>query len=70
MRGRTDPQTRMVMVDTEELISEQHPIRRVHPFVEAALSRLEPTVEEMYAAVGRPSIPPEQLLKAGVLMAL
>ncbi len=70
MRGRTDLQTRMVIVDTEELIPEQHPIRRVRPFVESALSRLEPTFEEMYATVGRPSIPPEQLLKAGVLMAL
>ncbi len=70
MRGRTDLQTRMVVVDTEELIPAGHPIRRVRPFVESALSRLEPTFEEMYAAVGRPSIPPEQLLKASVLMAL
>lgn len=70
MRGRTDLQTRMVVVDTEELIPEGHPIRRVRPFVETALSRLEPTFEKMYASVGRPSIPPEQLLKASVLMAL
>ena len=70
MRGRTDLQTTMVVVDLEELIPEQHPIRRVRPFVEAALSRLEPTFEEMYAKVGRPSIPPEHLLKASVLMAL
>ncbi len=70
MRGRTDLQTSMVVVDLEELIPEQHPIRRVRPFVEAALSRLEPTFEEMYAKVGRPSIPPEHLLKASVLMAL
>src|SRR6266566_7689273 len=70
MRGRTDLQTSMVVVDLEELIPEQHPIRRVRPFVEAALSHLEPTFEEMYAKVGRPSIPPEHLLKASVLMAL
>src|SRR5579859_5655769 len=70
MRGRTDLQTRMVIVDTEELIPEGHPIRRVRPFVESALMRLEPTFEQMYASVGRPSIPPEQLLKATVLMAL
>ena len=69
MRGRTDQQMTIVVVDPEELIPEQHPIRRVRPFVEAALSRLEPTFEEMYAKVGRPSIPPEQLLKASVLMA-
>lgn len=70
MRGRTDLQTRMVVVDTEELIPGGHPIRRVRPFVESALSRLEPKFEQMYASVGRPSIPPEQLLKASVLMAL
>ena len=70
MRGRTDPQMTMVVVDPEELIPEQHPIRRVRPFVDAALARLEPTFEEMYSEVGRPSIPPEQLLKASVLMAL
>jgi transposase len=70
MRGRTDPQMSMVVVDLEELIPQQHPIRRVRPFVETALLRLEPTFEEMYAKVGRPSIPPEHLLKASVLMAL
>jgi transposase len=38
--------------------------------VESALAALEPAFEAMYAKVGRPSIPPEQLLKASVLMAL
>ncbi len=71
MRGTTDGQLTMCMVvDPGELIPEQHPIRRIRPFVESALTRLEPTFEEMYAKVGRPSIPPEQLLKASVLMAL
>jgi transposase len=60
----------MVIIDLEEMIPEHHPIRRVRPFVDAALLRLEPTFEEMYAKVGRPSIPPEHLLKASVLMAL
>lgn len=71
MRGSTDRQmTICTVVDPGELIPDQHPIRRVRPFVESALSRLEPTFEEMYAKAGRPSIPPEQLLKASVLMAL
>jgi len=71
MRGSTDRQmTICTVVDPGELIPDQHPIRRVRPFVESALARLEPTFEEMYARVGRPSIPPEQLLKASVLMAL
>jgi len=71
MRGSTDRQmTICTVVDPGDLIPDQHPIRRVRPFVESALTRLEPTFEEMYAKVGRPSIPPEQLLKASVLMAL
>ncbi len=71
MRGSTDRQmTICTVVDPGELIPEQHPIRRVRPFVESALVRLEPTFAEMYAKVVRPSIPPEQLLKASVLMAL
>lgn len=71
MRGSTARQTTMLTVaDPGDLIPGQHPIRRIRPFVEAALAQLEPTFEVMYAKVGRPSIPPEQLLKATVLMAL
>lgn len=71
MRGSTARQTTMFWVtDPGDLIPEQHPIRRIRPFVESALAALEPAFEAMYAKVGRPSIPPEQLLKASVLMAL
>jgi transposase len=37
---------------------------------DAALAQLSPRFDEMYSAVGRPSIPPERLLKASLLMAL
>ena len=37
---------------------------------EVALKELSPLFEEMYSEVGRPSIPPERLLKASLLMAL
>ena len=71
MRGSTARQTTMFAVaDPGDLIPTQHPIRRIRRFVESALERLEPAFEAMYAKVGRPSIPPEQLLKASVLMAL
>jgi transposase len=71
MRGSTARQTSMFAIaDPGDLIPEGHPIRRMRPFVESALARLEPTLEAMYAQVGRPSIPPEQLLKASLLMAL
>ena len=36
----------------------------------AALRALSPVFDEMYAATGRPSLPPERLLKATLLMAL
>jgi hypothetical protein len=36
---------------------------------DAALKALSPTFEKMYSKMGRPSIPPEQLLKASLLMA-
>ena len=35
-----------------------------------ALARLEPRIAEKYSGMGRPSIPPEVLLKSQVLMAL
>jgi transposase len=37
---------------------------------EAALKELSPVFDQMYGAVGRPSIPPQRLLKASLLMAL
>src|SRR5437016_14442529 len=71
MRGSTARQTTMFAVaDPGDLLPTQHPIRRIRRFVDSALERLEPAFEAMYAKVGRPSIPPEQLLKASVLMAL
>ena len=38
--------------------------------VDRALTQLSPTLNRMYADHGRASIPPEHLLKAGLLMAL
>ena len=38
--------------------------------VDSALAALSPTFSRMYASVGRPSIPPEHLLKGCLLMAL
>ncbi|MHB1853425.1 MAG: transposase, partial [Acidimicrobiales bacterium] len=57
-------------IDPEELIPDGHPIRRIRPLAEAALRDLEPTFEGLYAQIGRPSIPPEHLLKSCLLMAL
>ena len=71
MRGcRVRQVTMLGLLSPEHLIPATHPIRRIKPIVEAALTELEPSLEGMYARVGRPSIPPEHLLKGCVLMAL
>jgi len=71
MRGSTMRQLSMLSAITpDELVPAQHPIRRIRPMVDLALASLESTFDKMYAAEGRPSIPPEHLLKGCLLMAL
>jgi transposase len=70
MRGSTARQvTMLAVIDADQLIPADHPIRRVKPIVEAALRELESIFATMYSEVGRRSIPPEHLLKACLLMA-
>jgi len=70
MRGSTARQvTMLALVDPDQLIPSDHPIRDVKPVVEEALKALEPVFADMYSEVGRHSIPPEHLLKACLLMA-
>lgn len=71
MRGRADTQATMLsLVTADDLVPEEHPIREIKPMVEKALRELSPTFSLMYAETGRPSIPPEHLLKACLLVAL
>jgi transposase len=71
MRGRQDPQvTMLAFVDLESRVPVGHPIRTIKRLAEAALSELSPLFDEIYAETGRPSIPPERLLKASLLIAL
>lgn len=73
MRGRTSPQGNMLaFLDPESRIPAQHPLRTIKRFADAALAELSPLFDELYAAPGegRPSIPPERLLKASLLMSL
>ena len=57
-------------VDLESRIPQSHPIRKVRQVVDAALSEIEGQFDEMYAAGGRPSIPPEMLIRASLLQIL
>src|ERR1700704_6681924 len=71
MRGRRQAQaTMLAFVDLEERVPRNHPLRVIKQFADRALRELSPVFDEMYAAGGRPSIPPERLLKASLLIAL
>lgn len=71
MRGEPKRQLAMLStLSTDELIPPDHPIRRIRRVVDEVLSGLDGELSEMYSRIGRPSVPPEQLLKATVLMAL
>ena len=70
MRGETTRQVRMLAITPDAMVPPDHPIRQIKPIVDQALAQLSPLFEEIYARVGRPSIPPEHLLKAQLLMAL
>lgn len=71
MRGKADTQVTMLsLVTANDLVPQEHPIREIKPIVDNALRELSPTFRRMYAETGRPSIPPEHLLKACLLIAL
>src|SRR5690349_975408 len=71
MRGKADNQMAMLTsLSTEDLIPADHPIRRIRGVVEVVLADLDADFEAMYSGIGRPSVPPEALLKASVLMGL
>jgi transposase len=71
MRGEERQQRSMLMVmDVEQRIPQGHPLRRIKQITDRVLEKLSPIFDQMYSSVGRPSIPPERLLKASLLMAL
>lgn len=71
MRGRRNPQASMLaFVDLEERVPPHHPLRTMKGFADRALGKLSPTFDAMYGTAGRPSIPPERLLKASLLISL
>jgi transposase len=70
MRGEAERQIGMLtLVTPEQRVKGDHPLRRVKPLADSALKDLSPTFQKMYSTTGRPSIPPERLLKASLLMA-
>lgn len=70
MRGKQTSQMTFSTVSPDSRVPAGHPIRAIKQLADAALSDLSPIFDEMYSSVGRPSIPPERLLKGSLLMAL
>jgi transposase len=71
MRGETGKQKSMMIVfNVEAKIRKDHPVRQIKALADEALVRLSPVFDGMYSKTGRPSIPPERLLKSVLLMAL
>jgi transposase len=57
-------------VSAEQRVPADHPLRRIRAMVDEVLERLSPRFAELYSKVGRPSIPPERLLRALLLQVL
>lgn len=71
MRGKPEQQLAMLnSLSTEDLIPKDHPIWRIRTVVDEALAEVDGEFDAMYPRIGRPSVPPEQLLMATILMAL
>ena len=56
-------------VSCEKRVPKDHPLRPIRRIVDEALRVLSPEFEQLYAKFGRPSIPPERLLRALLLQA-
>ncbi len=71
MRG-ADPQQPILFscLAIEDRIPADHPLRVIRTLVEPVLTDLSPRFAQLYSRTGRPSIPPEQLLRALLLQVL
>jgi transposase len=71
MRGTDSNQSGMFSyISLEERVPKDHPLRAIRKMVDQALRSLSPRFSELYSSIGRPSVPPEQLLRALMLQAL
>ena len=71
MRGTDQQQTHVFSyIWPEQRVRKDHPLRPIRTMVDEILKQLSPQFHKVYAKVGRPSIPPEQLLRAQLLQML
>jgi transposase len=68
MRGEaTEPQPMFSYLTTAQRVPQDHPLRPVRAMADEALEALSRDFDQLYSKVGRPSIPPERLLRALLL---
>src|SRR5437879_2198552 len=71
MRGADHQQNHMFSYLSPEMrVRKDHPLRTIRAMVDEVLTQLSRRFDAMYARVGRPSIPPEKLLRAQLLQML
>jgi transposase len=71
MRGQADEQARLFHVfSVEDRIRPDHPLRDIKRRVDGILDEMFEQFAQAYSRTGRPSVPPERLLKALLLMTL
>lgn len=71
MRGEINRQETMLSSWTpEQRVPSDHPLRRIKAFADKELKGLSGVFDEMYSLTGRPSIPPERVLKSLLLISL
>src|SRR5712691_1998902 len=71
MRGDDRQQAGMwSYISPEQRVPQDHPLRPIRAMVDAILAELSPEFATLYSPVGRPSIPPEKLLRALLLQVL
>src|SRR5580692_4924120 len=71
MRGNDQQQGHVFSyISPEQRVRKDHPLRPIRTMVDKVLKELSPEFAKMYSKVGRPSVPPEQLLRALLLQML
>jgi transposase len=71
MRGADCEQSSMFSyIAAEQRVPKDHPLRAIRVMADAALKQLSEAFGAIYASSGRPSIPPERLLRALLLQVL
>jgi transposase len=71
MRGIDHQQSQMFSyLSPETRVRQDHPLRAIRAMVDEVLRQLSRRFDQMYASAGRPSIPPEKLLRAQLLQML